>query len=150
PMPILLRGGPFYDPMRMALSAFTPQLAHRSAQHATDRQSPSSEQQYNSFAGVPRRSLRLITRGHAVSKRAHEGRELLRRACHERTAAKLSASGSYIIARLIELFDARNRESFNNEIANREIQGSRAGEVVKSLWGLICSHPDIASWEGAI
>ena len=53
-------------------------------------------------------------------------------------------------ARLIELFDARNRESCNNEIANREIQGSRAGEVVKSLWGLICSHPDIASWEGAI
>jgi hypothetical protein len=52
--------------------------------------------------------------------------------------------------RLIALFNARDREISSNEIATQERHGGVAGEVVKSLWALICSHPDIASWERAI
>jgi hypothetical protein len=53
-------------------------------------------------------------------------------------------------ARQAALFDARDREISSNEIKRQELHGHRAGEVVKSLWALICSHPDVASWEGAI
>src|SRR5438094_6054203 len=52
--------------------------------------------------------------------------------------------------RLVALFDARDREISSNEIATQEWHGAVAGEVVKTLWALICSHPDIASWEYAI
>jgi hypothetical protein len=53
-------------------------------------------------------------------------------------------------ARLIELFDARDREISSKEIATQERHGAWVGEVIKSLWALIYSHPDIASWERAI
>jgi hypothetical protein len=54
------------------------------------------------------------------------------------------------VARQIELFNVRDREIASNEIATQERHGAWAGEVIKSLWALICSRPDIASWECAI
>jgi hypothetical protein len=62
----------------------------------------------------------------------------------------LRAGHTVACARQIALFDARKREISSNAIEQQELHGSRAGEVVKSLWGLICSHPDIASWGSAI
>jgi hypothetical protein len=54
------------------------------------------------------------------------------------------------VARQIELFNVRDREVASNEIATQERHGAWVGEVVKTLWALICSQPSIASWERAI
>jgi hypothetical protein len=36
------------------------------------------------------------------------------------------------------------------EIETQKLHGFRTGEVVKTLWALICDRPDIASWDSAI
>jgi len=36
------------------------------------------------------------------------------------------------------------------EVEARRLRGIRVGEVVKALWALICSHPQVASWDSAI
>jgi hypothetical protein len=50
----------------------------------------------------------------------------------------------------IALVDALGRETSAKEIETQKLHGFRAGEVVKILWALICSRPDIASWDSAI
>jgi hypothetical protein len=50
----------------------------------------------------------------------------------------------------ITFLDALGREISSREIETQKLHGNRAGEVVKVLWALICSRPDIASWESAI
>jgi hypothetical protein len=52
--------------------------------------------------------------------------------------------------RQIALFDAIGRGIASHEIEMQELHGQRVGDVVKALWGLICSCPKIASWETAI
>jgi hypothetical protein len=52
--------------------------------------------------------------------------------------------------RQIELFNAIGRGISTHEIDRQELHGKRAGDVVKALWALICSHPQIASWDTAI
>jgi hypothetical protein len=62
----------------------------------------------------------------------------------------LQAGHTLSAARQIALFNARDREIFSKEIEARELHGQRIGEVVRILWGLICSLPAIASWDCAI
>src|SRR5262249_21085287 len=50
----------------------------------------------------------------------------------------------------ITFLDALGREISSKEIETQKLHGFRAGEVVKILWALICSRPDIASWDSAI
>src|SRR5262249_12382673 len=50
----------------------------------------------------------------------------------------------------ITFLDALGREISDREIETQKLHGNRAGEVVKTLWALICSRPDIASWDSAI
>jgi hypothetical protein len=50
----------------------------------------------------------------------------------------------------ITFLDAPGREVSSQEIETQKLHGFRAGEVVKILWALICSRPDIASWDSAI
>jgi hypothetical protein len=52
--------------------------------------------------------------------------------------------------RLIALLNAISAGISSPEINLQELQGQRVGEVVKALWALICSHPQIASWDSAI
>lgn len=52
--------------------------------------------------------------------------------------------------RNIALFDALGREIASEEIEAQWLHGQRAGEVVKTLWALIRSRPEIASWDSAI
>jgi hypothetical protein len=47
----------------------------------------------------------------------------------------------------ITFLDALGREISSKEIKTQKLHGTRAGEVVKTLWALICSRPDIASWD---
>jgi hypothetical protein len=50
----------------------------------------------------------------------------------------------------ITFLDALGREISSQEIETQKLHGTRAGEVVKILWALICSRPGIASWDFAI
>jgi hypothetical protein len=50
----------------------------------------------------------------------------------------------------ITFLDALGREISSKEIETQKLHGNRAGEVVKILWALIRSRPDIASWDSAI
>jgi len=50
----------------------------------------------------------------------------------------------------IPFLDALGRDLSSKEIERQTLHGQRVGEVVKTLWALICSHPDIASWDSAI
>ena len=62
----------------------------------------------------------------------------------------LRAGHTFSLTREIGLLDALGREISSKEIETQKLRGHRAGEVVKALWALICSHPDIASWDTAI
>jgi hypothetical protein len=62
----------------------------------------------------------------------------------------LRAGHTISSAQQISLFDAFGRDLSNREIETQKLHGQRAGEVVKTLWALICSRPDIASWDSAI
>src|SRR5262245_63993369 len=50
----------------------------------------------------------------------------------------------------IAFLDGLGRVISAKEIETQKLHGFRAGEVVKILWALICSRPDIASWDSAI
>jgi hypothetical protein len=50
----------------------------------------------------------------------------------------------------IAFVDALGREISAKEIESQRLRGNRAGEVVKILWALICSRPELASWDSAI
>jgi len=50
----------------------------------------------------------------------------------------------------ITFLDALGREISSKVIETQRLHGNRAGEVVKTLWALICSRPDIATWDSAI
>jgi hypothetical protein len=50
----------------------------------------------------------------------------------------------------IALVDALGREMSAKEIETQKLHGFRTGEVVKTLWALICDRPDVASWDSAI
>jgi hypothetical protein len=52
--------------------------------------------------------------------------------------------------RQILFLDALGRELPGKEIQTQKLHGQRVGEVVKVLWALIRSRPDIASWDSAI
>jgi hypothetical protein len=50
----------------------------------------------------------------------------------------------------ITFLDALDRGISIQEIETQKLHGTRAGEVVKILWALICSRPEMASWDSAI
>jgi hypothetical protein len=60
------------------------------------------------------------------------------------------AGYKFSLTQEITFLDALGREISSNEIETQKLHGFRAGEVVKILWALICSRPDIASWDSAI
>jgi hypothetical protein len=62
----------------------------------------------------------------------------------------LRAGSRLSLTREIAFLDALGREISSREIETQKLHGNRAGEVVKILWALICSRPDIASWDSAI
>jgi hypothetical protein len=62
----------------------------------------------------------------------------------------LRVGHTFSLTREISLLDALGREISSKEIETQKLHGHRAGEVVKALWALICSRPDIASWDSAI
>ena len=62
----------------------------------------------------------------------------------------LRAGHTFALTRQIALLDALGRELSSNEIEIQTLRGNRAAQVVKTLWALICSHPQIASWDSAI
>lgn len=62
----------------------------------------------------------------------------------------LRAGHTFSLTRNISHLDALGREISSKKIETQKLHGRRAGEVVKILWALICSRPDIASWESAI
>jgi hypothetical protein len=62
----------------------------------------------------------------------------------------LRAGHTFSLTREISLLDALGREISSKEIETQKLHGHRAGEVVKTLWALIRSRPDIASWDSAI
>jgi hypothetical protein len=75
-------------------------------------------------------------------------------AAHHLTKGPLQASvgTGHMLSGLqqIALFNAIGRGIASREIEMQELHGQRVGDVVKALWGLICSCPKIASWETAI
>jgi hypothetical protein len=62
----------------------------------------------------------------------------------------LRAGHTFSLTREISLLDALGQAISSKQIETQKLHGSRAGEVVKILWALICSRPDIASWDSAI
>jgi hypothetical protein len=54
------------------------------------------------------------------------------------------------LTRDLAFYDAVDRELSSSEIEAKELRGQRVGDVVKTLWALICSHPELASWDCAI
>ena len=62
----------------------------------------------------------------------------------------LRAGYTFSSTRHIAFLDALGREPSSKEIETQKLHGNRAGEVVKTLWALMCSRPDIASWDFAI
>lgn len=62
----------------------------------------------------------------------------------------LRAGHTISLAQQISLFDALGLDLSGRQIERRKLHGQRAGEVVKTLWALICDHPHIASWDSAI
>jgi hypothetical protein len=60
------------------------------------------------------------------------------------------AGYKFSLTQEITFLDALGREISSKEIETQKLHGNRAGEVVKILWALICSRPDIASWDSAI
>jgi hypothetical protein len=62
----------------------------------------------------------------------------------------LRAGYKFSLTQVITFLDALGREISSKEIETQKLHGNRAGEVVKILWALICSRPDVASWDSAI
>jgi hypothetical protein len=60
------------------------------------------------------------------------------------------AGFAFSLTQELAFYDAVGRELSSSEIETKELHGQRAGEVVKTLWTLICSHPNLASWDRAI